>query len=262
MRLNKELTLFTLGTLVVLSFFAVLTSGQPNGATISPGTQERAPADPADTHAAWAGNITELTITSFSTTQTWAGYYGNVSGLIELTDNLNNTLYNWSTTDPGGEIYASINSSITWNDIQCFNITATGNGTDETGNGGTTSLYGKNMSQLEAEFNIGDTDTDGVNETFADGDSHDAFTTSSQQFDVGECLEVILFDQVGASVNNSFEETILWEGTSGAVVFASILDDDVLGFDNVTHDFQMIVLEDGHGADVATTSYFFYVELS
>jgi len=48
---------------------------------------------------------------------------------------------------------------------------------------------------------------------------------------------------------------------SNRTVFASLLSDDALGFDSLPHDFEMLVLEDGHGADTATTSYFFFVEL-
>ena len=46
------------------------------------------------------------------------------------------------------------------------------------------------------------------------------------------------------------------------VIFASIIEEaSVLGFDDRDHDFEMLVLEDGHGTDLATTTYYFYVEL-
>ena len=41
----------------------------------------------------------------------------------------------------------------------------------------------------------------------------------------------------------------------------TILDEDEPGFDDNPHDFQMIVLEDGHGTDTATDTYYFWVEL-
>ena len=66
--------------------------------------------------------------------------------------------------------------------------------------------------------------------------------------------------QVVVDVNN-FEEALLYEPNSQSVIFTSIIDEDVLGFDGRTHDFEMIVLEDGRGTDTATTTYYFYVEL-
>ena len=45
------------------------------------------------------------------------------------------------------------------------------------------------------------------------------------------------------------------------VVFTSILHDSVTGFDGTLVDFEMLVLEDGHGADTSTTTYFFFLEI-
>jgi len=39
------------------------------------------------------------------------------------------------------------------------------------------------------------------------------------------------------------------------------LEENVLGFDNRHHDFEMMVLEDGHNGNSGTTDYYFYVEL-
>ena len=62
-------------------------------------------------------------------------------------------------------------------------------------------------------------------------------------------------------MNNQFEETILYEATSGSVIFTTILDENVLGFDNAYHDFEMLVLENGHGINSGTTPYYFFLEL-
>ena len=43
--------------------------------------------------------------------------------------------------------------------------------------------------------------------------------------------------------------------------YEALLNEDVLGFDNTAHDFEMLVLENGHETDTSTTTYFFYVEL-
>jgi hypothetical protein len=233
----------------------------PNGATVSPGTPERAGSDNAGEDEAYAGNVTELTISGNSITQSWQGYFGNVSGVIQLADSGDNVLYNWTLLSPSGEVYASTNQTVTWGNIQCFNFTANGS---RAGTGGETaggvSLGGMNLTQLEEDFGIGSADVDGVNETFSDANSHAAFYTASNEFTSGECLSTDIY-QSGGPTDGQFEEVLLYEPETASVVFAALLEQDVSGFDSATHDFELLVLEDGHGIDVSSTTYYFFVEL-
>jgi hypothetical protein len=69
-----------------------------------------------------------------------------------------------------------------------------------------------------------------------------------------------IYDDGGVSDSNNFDEVILTDGSS--IVFTSLLEEAaVLGFDGKDHDFEMLVLEDGHGTDIASRPYYFYVEL-
>ena len=69
-----------------------------------------------------------------------------------------------------------------------------------------------------------------------------------------------IYDSTGSGVDNHFEEVLLWDGVD--VVFTSLLESDsVNGFDGKDHDFEMLVLEDGHGTDKEVTPYYFYVEI-
>lgn len=200
-----------------------------------------ATADNAQSVSAQAGNVTELNIFGVSVTQTWQGYFGNVSGSIILADAGDNMMYNWSLADPEGEIYASKSNSVSWGNIQCFNWT-------------------ENGTWLENNYSIGAGDVDGVNETFSYGNNHDLFYTNNRQFTEGECMSATLFDSTGAGVDDHYEEVLLWDGD--AVVFTSLLEESAVdGFDGRDHDFEMLVLEDGHGVDTDTTTYYFYVEL-
>jgi len=240
-----------------------LSSALPFGAQTTVVNSTRAPADSPSSVQAQAGNVTELNIFGYSITQSWQGYFGNVTGTIQLTDGSDNVFYNWSLASPQGEIYASTNSSIDWAYVQCFNFSAAGTYADDTAQAGATSLYGTNLTQLESAFNIGSTDVDGVNETFTllGAGTHDLFYTNSLQFSEGECPNTRVFSDAGTGESNKFEEALLYEPTTRSVIFASILDQDLAGFDSRTHDFEMLVLEDGHNADTATTTYYFYVEL-
>jgi len=225
---------FILCILLTSSFFVIAV---PNGATITPGTSGRANVTAADDDPnAYAGNITELTISGISITQAWQGYFGNVTGVIKLADISDNVMYNWSLASPEGEIYASNASSVAWNGIQCYNETT-------------------NLTEFEQRFRINPNDADGINETFTLND-HAPFYTNSKEFASGVCNNTKLYNNAGIGI---FDEVLLTDGPS--LIFASILQNDVVGFDTNPHDFQMIVLEDGHGTDTTTSTYYFWVEL-
>lgn len=231
--------------LLALFIFALsFVLAQPNGAgTITSVANSTAGATSPTSHAAIAGNVSEITITGVSNTQSWQGFYGNVSGAVRLANAAGNVLYNWSLASPQGEVYASNDSTVTWSTVTCFN--ATGNGTT-----------------LEAQYGIDPTDLDGVNETFLESVAHDAFNVGSTAFVANQCPAAFIFNNAGQGVDNSFEEVLLTDGSyNESVIFTALLEQNMLGFDSVMHDFEMIVLENGHSGDVSTTTYYFYVEL-
>jgi hypothetical protein len=243
----------------------------PFGANVSQvGNSQRAPADAPQNHSAIAGNVTELTISGVTVTTSWQGYYGNVSGTIVLADVNDNAMYNWSLASPEGEVFASTNSSINWNYIQCLNYTSAGTYASDTAQAGSTSFFGTNLLQLETAFGIVSDDVDGVNETFTltgthdsgQGLAHDLFYVNNFQFSAGECISTHVRSANGAVVDGMFQEVLLYEPSTSSVVFTALLDEEgPAGFDVARHDFEMLVLENGHGTDTATTTYFFYVEL-
>lgn len=258
----KKTRVFSILLLIMLISFS--SAATPNGADLTPVSTGTAPADTAGNNSAIAGNVSEIGVHGFSTTQAWQGYYGNVSGTIQLSDSSNNVLYNWTQANPKGEVYASTNSSITWVDIQCFNFSASQSFASESGNGGTTNQNGLNLTGLETQYGVNiSVDVDGVDETFtlSGAGTHDLFYTTNQQFSEGECKNTRVYSSTGNGVSNQFEEALLYEPTSKSVVFASLLENDTLGFNAKSHDFEMLVLENGHGVDVSTTTYYFFVEL-
>jgi len=260
----KTIIVLTSLFLFILYFqLSLVTSVNPTGANITEERTETAPADTAGTHQAQAGNVTELNIFGYSTTQTWQGYFGNVSGVIQLADSGDNVLYNWTLANPQGEVYSSTNETISWTKVQCFNFTATGSQIGDTTGGGT-SLNGTNLTTLENEYNILSSDVDGVDETFTllGAGTHDLFYVANQQFNEGECRNTRVFGSSGAGVSNQFEEAILYEPTTSSIIFTALLEDsNILGFDSRDYDFEMLVLEDGHGTNIDTTTYYFFVEI-
>ena len=238
-KLNK-INIFLIVLLISVINFGFVLAVIPSGGTITSISNSTAPLDVAQGVAAIAGNVTEINIVGFSTTQSWQGYFGNVSGTLQLADGSDNVMYNWSLASPEGEIYASVNNSVNWVGTQCYNNTTF-------------------TSNLELEYNILSNDVDGIDETFNMQD-HDAFYVNNILINTNTCMSTRVYGDTGAGVNEEFEEVLL-TGGSNEVIFASLLEEDILGFDDRSHDFEMLVLEDGHGTDTATRPYYFYVEL-
>jgi len=209
--------------------------------------------------SAEAGNVTRLDITGISQTQTWQGYYGNISGVITLDDAQNNTFYDWNVPEPQGEIYASNSSIVTWANIRCVNYTP-----------GNTSTI--NLSVLEANFGLQPNDVDGFDETFNasgllnGGTPHPTFYVGTYTISEGTCPATDTYESDTATGDN-FVEVLLTDNES--IIFTTIIEDDtnnsvtdIVGFDGETHDFQMLVADDGHDGDDSVTTYYFFVEIN
>jgi hypothetical protein len=267
MRCNKN-RILNLWIVVLAGFMLILPSALalvPYGATLDVTNVSTAFADTPGNASAFAGNVSELVLSGFSTTQAWQGYYGNVSGTIQLADSEDKVMYNWSLANPRGEVYATTNNSIVWLKIQCFNYTA--NGTYETETitptVGGTNQFGTNLTQLEDRFGINTSDVDGVDETFTlQGlGTHNPFYTANRQFNEGECMSTEVYGISQSSQSDIFEEAILYEPETTSVIFTSILENNVQSFNNRTSDFEMLVPENGHGTNVDATTYYFFVEI-
>ena len=203
-----------------------------------------------------------MVITHVRVTESWQGYYGNISGTITLDDANNYTLYDWSSPTPSGEIYASNGSSVTWSNIYCLNVTQNGstvNGIPRP-DGSVTNING---SQIELNFGINNTDKDGLTETFNDT-FIDSFTVGSENFDVTDgCSAAHPYtNQIYAETE--WQELLLSD--NGTLIFTAIIRNNANGFQpgtEDTYDFQMLVLENGHTESAAsTTPYYFFVELT
>jgi len=245
--MNKRTVVCLLFFLVLASYFYFCEVGavQPSGANYTNEVTTTSPLDDPQSHTAQAGNVTRLDIYGYTTTQSWQGYYGNVSGTIQLADSSDKVFYNWSLASPSGEVYATENGSgqVDWSNTACFQM--------------------GNHSDLETRFNISTDDVDGVNETFSDDNSHDKFFTANREFAAGACPATYMYTENGEGEAGKFEEVLLTDQSDDIqVIFTALLEEeDVLGFDGEYYDFEMIVLENGHGTDTLSTQYYFYVEL-
>ena len=217
----------------------------------------------ASNMSAIAGNVTEVNLYGISTTSTWQGFYGNVSGSIQLADANDKVFYNWSLASPRGQVYVTTNSTVQWVYTQCFNYTAVGDHTSDIAQAGATSLYGTNLTQLESMFGVNSGDSDGINATFnlKGASTHEAFSVGNLPFGAGQCMSTRVYSNAGKGEDNKFEEVLLYEPQTTSIIFTTLLNQDVAGFDSATHDFETLVLENGHSGDTSSTPYYFFTEL-
>lgn len=262
MRIEK--IILVLVGIFMLSFSVSAVVTNPSGAT---SVEERSTETfngslwSAASHEASAGNVTEINITGISQTKSWQGYYGEVTGTITLDDANNNTMYDWSSAEPQGEIYASNASIVIWDDIQCFNYDADGD----------TEI---NITGVEAMFGIASDDYDGIDITFHSNGKLSDHATDHPEFYVGSrtitpasCPATSTYiNSASAAGSTDFTEVLLTDKLS--IVFTTIIQNDDFGnvtdkegFDGNTHDFQMLVAENGNDGDDTTTPYYFFVEL-
>jgi hypothetical protein len=210
----------------------------PNGANVTVISSERASSDNPENTTAYAGNITSVDISGRSTTQSWQGYFGNVTGTIQLEGANGSVFYNWSASSPSGEVYATRAQEINFATIACASQQTIIN--EE-------SFIGQNSN-----------DSDSVTNTF-NSNLHPEFFVGKNQISANSCNATNIFGPSGEQ-STSFFEVLLADGAQN-IVYTSILEQDTPGFNSRPHDFQMIVGENGHGTDTETTSYYFYVEL-
>jgi len=250
---------------LVLILSVVYSVNEPTGPdTITVTNSSRGSGDVAApvTIQAIAGNVTELKVSDERNTQAWQGYYGNISGTISLEDGIGNTFYDWTVTNPRGEIYASNFTTVTWASIYCINVSQNGTGVA----GGVLarpdgSISGINGSQIELNFGINETDLDGLNETFP------AYYTNTVGFFVGN-IHISDIDgcssahpYVNSAASAAWDEVILSDNDT--IVFTAIIREDATNYKNMASDFQLMVLENEHvGKENTPTNYYFYVEIS
>lgn len=243
--MNKIVLLSIILAVFTASFVVALPTGPTS--EIVPIKQERLQPWVGKTIDALAGNVTEFNTDTSTITQTWQGYFGNITGTIVLGDANNNTLYDWALANPQGEIYAVRSSGVpAWSSVVCADAAE---------------LATEDLNVSVDAVN----DEDAVNRTFLYDFVHPTFWVGSVEVAADDCAGVGLYDETGVSSTN-FREVLLSDGTADLIYMAWVAHTfnplaESTGFDDRTHDFQMIVAEDGHGTDTAPTPYYFYLEL-
>ena len=203
----------------------------------------------ADSVEAIAGNLTQLSITGITQTKSWQGFFGNVSGTITLEDASGNRFYDWTAANPQGQVYATVNSTISWSTVACAPTL-----TDSTFTTNWHTFYGMNNN-----------DYDSINATF-NATSHPTIYVGSTTLTGCPTAHTHVN---GASQSDDFPSLLLTSDSASTLIFTAILESreagvrgSKTGFDGGLYDFQLLVAEDGSQGNTDTTTYFFYVEMS
>jgi len=251
MTINKKIYVVFISMLLFGAFsFGAFAQNVPLGAeSATPVRSERS--DPsnyvADSVDAEAGNLTELNIVGITQTKSWQGFFGNVSGQIILADSSNYRFYDWSVAEPQGEVFASVNDTITWTDINCAPI-------DDAGFRSTWNTF----------YGLADTDYDDLNKTYNATD-HPTFYVGYTT--LTGCRTTYTFIN-NASQAADFPAVLLSSDSNSTLIFTAILEDKdagqrqgITGYDGKNYDFQLLVAENGENGNSDVTPYYFWLDI-
>jgi hypothetical protein len=185
------------------------------------------------------GYIAALNLTANIQNTRWKAFVGWVNGRFTLDDLGGATIYDWSLSVTTGRVYSTRDSStIEWASIACANRT--------------TNLATENVAMFH------NSTQDNITKTFLYPSTHSPFWVAGTNIGSGACPTLNTY--IGnVSQDSDFEEMALYDGTS--IIYATILENDLAGYDGQTYDFQMLVPENGSQGFTGATPYYLYVEL-
>lgn len=220
-----------------LLLVAAVVLAEPAGVVIVSNTTETPVPQAAASITTAGGSFTTLVLNATTQTTRWKAYVGNVTGELTLSDANAQAIYDWDLAAITGEVYTSRNNSIDWSEIRC-------------------AASGTIASEEIALNHTGTADS--INRTF-NGTVHAGFYVGVRYLSPSTCRAVATYTNGTAqapSEDADFQEILLDDTQS--LVYATLLEDDVSGYNSDPFDFQMIVAE----AQAETPStYYFWAEL-
>ena len=225
--MNK--TNMSLVFLAILSLMLVpFAIAQPTGGNVTVvGNSETGTGTSSETVGIEGGNVTNVNVSGTSITGRWAGFYGNISGGVKLTDSVANSFYEWTVSDMTGAVVYATNTTVA----------------DWTGANIAPATYAQMPSYV-----VGDV-TDTYNATFT---ASELFTSSS-------------LSEANTNFTNTWQNGAqgtlrtysLYSAADNAIIFAGKAQNDVNSFKGTnTTDYQILV-----PATSAVSNYNFYLEL-
>lgn len=183
------------------------------------------------------GIISKVNITASVQNPHWKAFVGWIDGKFTLDDSSGFTIYDWTLSSVGGEVYATRQSgTIEWGTISCADA----------------------AEIITEDTALDHAGQDNITSTFTPASNGETFVVAGTTIAQNTCSSTHTY--VGGVQTVEFEEVILHDETD--IIFATILEEDVTGYDGVDYDFQMLVPENANETWTSSTAYYLYVELS
>lgn len=216
--------------IAVFALTLALVAAAPTGASTAAGASETGTSTSSTTVNIDGGNVTYVDVSSNVVTGRWAGFFGNVSANLILSDASANNFYQWTIGSMDGAVVYAANASVSdWT----------------TGNIGP-------LSNANAPAWVQGAVTDNFTQTFA---ATEAFTSSgySGGSEIAAVPYVTTYNSSGVAGN--LKTYALYATAESANIWAGKVVDDADGFNGNSVDYQVLL-----PAQTGTT-YSFYLEL-
>jgi hypothetical protein len=111
MRLIKEILMILALTVMLAS----LVSAAPTGGLLVNGTTSHGSNSASTTRTIAGGNVSEINVSGTQMTTRWGGFFGSLSGSLQLTDATANKFYEWTVSNfTNAVVYATTASVSSW----------------------------------------------------------------------------------------------------------------------------------------------------
>lgn len=236
---KKEKIIYSILILLSITIFSSIALATPTGpSSINITSNETKATTGGQMVNISGGYISKMNITASVQNPHWKAFAGWIDGKFTLDDASGSTIYDWTLSSVGGEVYATrASGTASWGTISCADST-----------------------EVDAEDTaLNHTGEDNISSTFTANGNTQTFVVAGTTISAGSCYSTNTY------VNNLtqggvFEEVILHDTSD--VIFATILEEDETGYDGSAYDFQMLVPEVALDTWASSTAYYLYVELS
>ncbi len=232
----RYLAIFAILLVGALSFVCAATPTGPSSLNVTLNETWSGPSTGGEVNIS-GGFVSSMNVSSTAQNKHWKAFVGWVSGSFTLDDSSDSSIYDWSISSIGGQVYASRNAStVDWGNIGC----ASG---------------AEIVAEDVALEHLGE---DNISSTFF-ATNTGTYTVAGVTVGIGDCFAIRSYVN-NVSQGASFEEFILHDDSN--VVFATEIEDAIAGYDGASYDFQMIVPQNGNESVVENTPYYLYVEIN
>jgi hypothetical protein len=101
--------------LALTVMLASLVSAAPTGGTLVNGTTEHGTNSVSTTRTIAGGNVSEVNVSGTAMTTRWGGFFGSLSGGLQLSDAAANKFYEWTVSSfTGAVVYATTGAVSSW----------------------------------------------------------------------------------------------------------------------------------------------------